>query len=295
MFSESVQSSFEPSDGRPEPSGAGNRRRRIECRTGWTGLDLRELWFFRELLLFRAQRDLKVRYKQTFFGAAWAVFQPLATMVVFTVFFGRLAGLEKQSVVAYPVAVFCALLPWQLFAYCLTQSSNSLVDNGHVLTKVYFPRLILPLSVLLCGLVDFLVSFAVLLLMMAWYGIMPGPQAALLPAFLLLAIAAALSVGLWLSALNVMYRDVRYVVPFVVQLWLFITPVAYPSELVPSEWQWVYGLNPMVGVIDGFRWALLGGPAPGTSTAASVVITAVLLTGGLFFFRRMERRFADLI
>ena len=269
--------------------------RRIQPSSGWVGVDFRELWAFRELLAFRAVRDLKVRYKQTLFGAAWAVMQPLATMVVFSIFFGRLAGLDQRTEVAYPVSVFCALLPWQLFAACLTQSSNSLVDNAHVLTKVYFPRLIVPLATLLCALVDFCVSFVVMLLMMAWYGIAPGPAIVLLPVFLLFALAAALAVGLWLSALNVLYRDVRYVVPFVVQLWLFATPVAYPIDLVPARWQWAYGLNPMVGVIGGFRWALLGDAPPRASMLVSVLITAALLVGGLYYFRRMERHFADVI
>jgi len=269
--------------------------RRIQARKGWVGIDFRELWEFRELLAFRAIRDLKVRYKQTVFGVAWAIIQPLLTMIVFTIFFGRLAGIDKQTTIAYPVIVFCALLPWQLFSYCLVQSSNSLVDNAHILTKVYFPRLVIPLSTMLCGLVDFCFSFVVLLLLMAYYGIYPGPTILLLPVFLVLAMIAALAVGLWLSALNVLYRDVRYVVPFLVQLWLVVTPVAYPINLVPEKWQWLYGLNPMVGVIGGFRWAMLGESPPGSSIIVSTLATVLLLIGGLFYFRRMERRFADVI
>lgn len=271
------------------------RPRRIQARPGWVAVDLRELWHHRELLVFRAVRDLKVRYKQTILGATWAIIQPLAQMVVFSIFFGRLAGLEKNVSVPYPVMVFCALLPWQLFAYCLTQSSNSLVENANILTKVYFPRLIIPLSSLLCGLVDFCVSFVVLIGLMAWYRVAPGWPVVLLPLFLLLAMTAALAVGLWLSALNVRYRDVRYTIPFIVQLWLFATPVAYPAGLVPEKWQWLYGLNPMVGVVAGFRWALLGDAPPHGSMLASIVATLLLLVGGLFYFRRMEKSFADVI
>lgn len=294
-----VLSTSEHSLARPitsaEQSSAPRKPRRVQPRRGWVAVDLRELWEYRELLVFRAIRDIKVRYKQTALGAAWAVIQPVTTMIVFSIFFGRLAGIENRTEVAYPLAVFCALLPWQLFAFCLTQSSNSLVDNGHVLTKVYFPRLIMPLSTLLCGLVDFCIAFAVFAGMMVWYGYAPGIGILFLPAFIALALLAALAVGLWLSALNVRYRDVRYVIPFVIQIWLFATPVAYPANMVPERWQWLYGLNPLVGVVSGFRWALLGGEPPGWSLALSVLVTLVVLIGGLFYFRRMERHFADVI
>jgi lipopolysaccharide transport system permease protein len=253
-----------------------------------------ELWRYRELLLFRALRDIRVRYKQTALGASWALLQPVLTMVVFSIFFGRLAGVPSDGV-PYPIFTFCALLPWQLFAYALTQSSNSLVDDAPVLTKVYFPRLIIPLASVLAGLVDFAIACLVLAAMMLHYGIVPGWRLLAIPFFTLLALAAALAVGLWLSALNVKYRDIRYTIPFLAQLWLFITPVAYSSALVPERWRTIYGLNPMVGVVDGFRWALLGKTTPQPMLLASVAGTALLLAGGLMYFRRVERSFADII
>jgi lipopolysaccharide transport system permease protein len=267
---------------------------RREARPGWVAIDFAELWRYRELLVFYAIRDIKVRYKQTFLGAAWAILQPVLTMAVFSIFFGRLAGVPSDGA-PYPIFAFCALLPWQLFAYALTQSSNSLVENRQMLTKVYFPRLIVPLASVLAGLVDFAIAFVVLVGMMLYYGIAPGSGMLTLPLFTLLALAAAVAAGLWLSALNVKYRDVRYAVPFLAQFWLFITPVAYSSALVPEEWQAFYGINPMVGVVDGFRWALLGKTPPGPMLMVSVAATALLLTGGLFFFRRMEKSLADVI
>jgi lipopolysaccharide transport system permease protein len=267
---------------------------RRQARPGWASVDFAELWHYRELLLFQALRDIKVRYKQTALGAAWAILQPVLTMAVFTILFGRLAGVPSDGV-PYPIFAFSALLPWQLFAFALTQSSNSLVDNAPVLTKVYFPRLILPLASVLAGLVDFTIASGVLAGMMLYYGIVPGWGAMTLPLFILLALAAALAVGLWLSALNARYRDVRYTIPFLAQFWLFITPVAYSSTLVPKEWQVVYALNPMVGVIDGFRWALLGTTPPGPMLLVSAMATVLVLIGGLLYFRRMERSLADIV
>jgi lipopolysaccharide transport system permease protein len=258
-------------------------------------LNLKDIWEYRELLYFLVWRNIKIRYKQTALGAAWAVLQPLLTMLVFTVFFGRLAKVPSDGI-PYPVFAFTALLPWQLFAFALTESSNSLVVSQNLITKVYFPRLVIPLSSTLTGLVDFAISFCVLLVLMMYYHVTPSKAVAWLPAFLLLALAAALSVGLWLSALNVKYRDVRYTIPFMTQFWMFATPVAYSSSLVPEPWRRWYGLNPMAGVVEGFRWALLGksggvGPLLWVSLAAVLL----LLTGGLFYFRRTEATFADIV
>ena len=268
---------------------------RRQARPGWVAIDFAEIWQYRELLIFYAIRDIKVRYKQTLLGAAWAILQPVMTMVVFSIFFGKLAGVPSDGM-PYPVFVFCGLLPWQLFAFALTQSSNSLVQNAHVLTKVYFPRLILPFASVIAGLVDFAIAFVVLIGIMIYYDIIPGSALITLPFFVVLALAAALSVGLWLSALNVKYRDVRYTIQFLTQFWLFVTPVAYASSLVPSKWQAVYAINPMAGVVEGFRWALLGKAAPpGTMLIVSVAATAILLAGGLFYFARMEKTFPDII
>ena len=276
---------------------AGDERRsfvRRQARSGWVAVDFDELWQYRELLMFQVLRDIKVRYKQTALGAGWAILQPVLTMAVFSIFFGRLAGVPSDGI-PYPIFAFSALLPWQLFAYALTRSSNSLVDNAAVLTKVYFPRLIMPLASVLAGLVDFAIACVVLAGMMLYYGIVPGSAAMTLPLFTLLSLAAALAVGLWLSALNVKYRDVRYTIPFLTQFWLFITPVAYSTSLVPEKWQAIYALNPMVGVVDGFRWALLGRTPPGPMVFVSAAATALLLIGGLMYFRRMEKSFADII
>lgn len=268
---------------------------RRQARPGWVAIDFDELWRYRELLIFQAIRDIKVRYKQTLLGVSWAVLQPVMAMVVFSVFFGRLAKVPSDGI-PYPVFTYCALLPWQLFAYALTYSSNSLVDNAHVITKVYFPRLILPLAAVMAGLVDFAIAFLVLVGMMVCYGIFPGWALLTLPLFTVLAVVAALSVGFWLSALNVKYRDIRYTIPFLAQLWLFATPVAYSSSLVPEKWKALYGINPMVGVVEGFRWALLGKSAPpGQMVFISVMATGLLLAGGLFYFRRMEKSFADIV
>jgi lipopolysaccharide transport system permease protein len=269
--------------------------RRLQARTGWATVDLRELWRYHELLTFLTLRDIKVRYQQTVLGAAWAILQPVMTMVVFSVFFGRLLRVGTDGA-PYPVFAYAALLPWQLFAFALTQSSNSLVDNAHVITKVYFPRLLVPLSSVAAGLVDFTIAFAVLLLLMFGFGITPTWAVVWLPLFVLLCVATALAAGLWLSALNVQYRDIRYVIPFLTQILFFVTPIVYPATIVPAKWQLVYGLNPLVGVVTGFRWALLGTPAPAPAMlGASVAVVAVLLVSGLFYFRRMERSFADVI
>jgi len=258
-------------------------------------LDLRELWNYRELLFFLIWRDLKVRYKQTALGVGWAVLQPFLTMVVFSVFFGRLAGVPSDGI-PYPIFAYAGLLPWQIFSHALTESSNSLVLNQQLITKVYFPRLAIPFAAVLAGLADFFFAFIVFVGMMMYYGIVPTFAVITFPLFLLLAIATALAIGLWLSALNVQYRDVRYIIPFLTQVWLFITPIAYSSNLVPEPWRIIYRLNPMVGVVDGFRWALLGHTTTqGSLFIVSIAIVAMLLIGGLVYFRRMEKTFADII
>ncbi|HKP47416.1 MAG TPA: ABC transporter permease [Pyrinomonadaceae bacterium] len=268
---------------------------RIEPPSGWNSIGFRELWEYRELLYFLTWRDVKVRYKQTALGAAWAIIQPLFMMLVFSLFFGRLAKVPSDGI-PYPIFTFCALLPWQLFAHALTESSNSLVANERLITKVYFPRLVVPIAAVLGGLVDFVVAFVILLILMFYYGIVPGWAIVTLPGFILLAILTALGVGLWLSALNVKYRDVRYTINFLIQFWLFATPVAYPSSIVPAKWRALYGLNPMAGVVEGFRWALLGKEeAPGMMLWVSVAVVAVILFGGLYYFRRMEQEFADVV
>jgi lipopolysaccharide transport system permease protein len=266
---------------------------RIEPTSGWLELRLHELWDYRELLYFFVWRDVKIRYKQTAIGIAWVILQPLLTMGVFTLFFGRLAKLPSQGL-PYPVFYFAALVPWMYFSYALQGATNVVVENQRVITKVYFPRLVLPFSAVLSGLVDFAIGFVVLAILIVAYGIRPTMAVLWLPFLLLLAILTALGVGLWMSALNALYRDVRYVMPFVVQFWMFASPVAYPSALVPERWRWLYGLNPMAGVIDGFRWALTGhGQPPGPVMMASAAMVVVVLVGGLFFFQRMESTVAD--
>jgi len=268
---------------------------RIEPSQGWVSLGLTDLWHFRELLFFLVWRDIKVRYKQTALGAAWALIQPLFTMLVFAVFFGRLAKVPSDGI-PYPLFSYTALLPWQLFAYALTESSNSVVANERLITKVYFPRLVVPLASILAGLVDFAISFTLVLGMMVWYGVRPTWAILTLPFFLFFTMATAFGVGLWLSALNVQYRDVRYTLTFIVQFWLIASPVAYSATLVPAKWRPFYGLNPMAGVIEGFRWALLGKtPAPGAMLGVSVIVVAVVLAGGLYYYRRMEKTFADVV
>lgn len=262
---------------------------------GRVHLNLGDVWAYRELLLFLIWRDVKVRYKQTALGAAWAILQPVLTMVVFSVFFGRLAKMPSDDI-PYPVFAYCALLPWQLFAYALSESGNSLVGSHSLITKVYFPRLVIPLASVLAGLVDFVIASLLLLVLMAYYHIAPSSAIVFLPLFVLLTLVTALAVGLWLSSLNVQYRDVRYVIPFLTQLWMFATPIAYPSSLVPTRWRAVFGLNPMAGVVEGFRWALLDkATGPGPMLAASVAAIVALLIGGLWYFRRMESVFADVV
>jgi lipopolysaccharide transport system permease protein len=267
---------------------------RRQARPGWVAINFAELWRYRELVFFYAIRDLKVRYKQTLLGVLWVILQPVLTMVVFTIFFGKLARLPSDGL-PYPIFTYSALLPWQLFAYALTQSSTRVVEDAQIITNVYFPRLIIPIASIIAGLVDFTIAFGALLVMMLYYGITPGWAMMTLPLFTLLALMTALAAGLWLSALNVKYRDVRYTIPFLAQFWLFVTPVAYSSSLVPAKWKAVYGINPMVGVVDGFRWALLGKIPPGPMLLVSIAAAAVLLIGGLFYFRRMEKSFADII
>jgi lipopolysaccharide transport system permease protein len=265
----------------------------IQPSRGWVALKLAELWQYRELLYFLIWRDVKVRYKQTALGAAWAILQPVLTMVVFSVFFGRLAGMPSDGV-PYPIFAFAALVPWTFFANALGQGANSLVGSGNLITKVYFPRLVVPIASVLSGIIDLLLASGVLVVLMAWYGIGFSLKLLWVPGLVLQAIVTALAVALWLSALNVEYRDVRYTVPFLTQLWLFATPVAYPSSLLEEPWRTIYGLNPMVGVVEGFRWALLQtGSAPGPMAVVSGLVSIALLIGGAYYFRRLERTFAD--
>lgn len=267
----------------------------IRASRGWRGLGLGAVWKYRELLYFLTWRDIKVRYKQTVLGAAWAILQPTLTMVIFSVIFGHLAKMPSDGI-PYPVFVFCALLPWQLFAHALSESSNSLISNQNLITKVYFPRLVIPMSAVLAGLVDFSVASAVLAGLMMYYGVIPTQAVLWLPLFVLFAVLTALAVGLWLSALNVRFRDVRYTIPFLIQFWMFATPVAYPSTLIPEEWRPMYGINPMAGVVEGFRWALLGQKQPpGLLLWVSVAMVLLLFIGGLSYFRRTEATFADVV
>jgi lipopolysaccharide transport system permease protein len=268
---------------------------RIQPKKGWVGLNFPELWKYRELLYFLIWRDLKVRYKQTALGAAWAIIQPLLTMLVFSLFFGRLAHVPSDGV-PYPLFAFTGLVPWTFFANAITQSSNSLIGSQHLITKVYFPRLIIPIASVFSGIIDFVIAFIVLIGMILYYGITPNVTILSIPIFFLIALITALGTGLWLSALNVEFRDVRYVVPFLAQFWLFSTPVAYPSSLLAERWQVIYALNPMVGVVEGFRWALLQTPAaaPPVLIVSAVTSIFVLFTGALYF-KRMERTFADVV
>jgi lipopolysaccharide transport system permease protein len=268
---------------------------KIQPRRGWPQLDLRELWAYRELLYFFVWRDIKVRYKQTVVGVAWALIQPLFMMAAFSLFFGTLARLPSDGL-PYPLFYFSALLPWMYFATALTDATNTMVQHQHVITKVYFPRLILPLSAVLSGLVDLGIGLVVLVAMLLYYGIGLGWSALLVPGFLLFTVLTASAFAFWLSALNALYRDVRYVVPFLVQFWMFASPVVYPSSLVPESWRWLYGLNPMVGVIEGFRWSLLGqGRAPGLVFAVSIAAAGLVFLGGAFYFRRIEGTVADVV
>ena len=260
---------------------------------GWLSINLGEIWQYRELLYILIWRDIKVRYKQTILGATWAILQPLLTMVVFNIFLGKIV---PKSEIPYPILTFTALLPWQLFSHALTESGNSLVANQNLITKIYFPRIIIPLAAVLSGLVDFVIAFFVLLVLMAAYGIVPTIAILLLPLLILLSIATALAIGLWLSAINVQYRDVRYAIPFLAQFWFYASPIVYPVDLLSIKWQILYALNPMVGVIEGFRWALLGekGFEAGVMLVSTVVVI-VLLISGVIYFRHMEDTFADII
>jgi lipopolysaccharide transport system permease protein len=267
----------------------------IKPRGRWASLKLGELWRYRELLYFFIWRDLKVRYKQTILGASWAILQPFLTMVVFSIFFGRLAQVPSDDL-PYPVFAYSALVPWTFFANGLTQASNSIVSNAGMVKKIYFPRLTLPIATVMAGLVDFALALAVLIGMMFFYQLVPTVNIVWLPLLLLLALITSLGVSLWFAAFNVRFRDVRHVVPFLVQFWLFTTPIAYPSSLVPEQWRLIYSLNPMVGVVEGFRWALLDtDTSPGPIIIVSSLVAVCLLVGGIIYFRRMESSFADIV
>jgi len=268
---------------------------RITPPQGWWEVDFHELWQFRELIYFFVWRDIKVRYKQTAIGAAWAILQPALTMIVFALFFGKLAHMPTEGL---PILVFyySGLLPWMYFSNSLTSATNTIVQNQGIITKVYFPRLALPISSVLSGLVDFAIGCLLLVPLMAYYRVRPGMPLLLLPVFLLLTVLMAIGAGLWLSAMNAIYRDVRYVVPFLVQFWLFASPVAYASSIVPAKWRWLYGLNPMAGIIEGFRWSLTGqGDRPGRMIIVSVAVVLVVLATGLFYFQKMESTVADVV
>jgi lipopolysaccharide transport system permease protein len=270
-------------------------RTEIRPRQGRISLDLAGLWAYRELLYFLVWRDLKVRYKQTALGASWAIIQPVVTMIVFSVFFGRLAGMPSDGV-PYPLFAFAALVPWTFFAQGVSHAANSLVGSQNLLKKVYFPRLVIPISAVLSGVVDFLLAFLVLFALMGGFGTWPTLRVLWTVPLLGLALVTATGVGVWLSARNVRYRDVRYAVPFLIQVWLFATPIAYPSSLVPEGWRTLYALNPMVGVTEGFRWALLGSAvAPGPLVLVSAAVAGVILVFGALYFRRMEATFADVV
>jgi lipopolysaccharide transport system permease protein len=267
----------------------------IQPSRGWVSLRLGALWRYRELLYFLVWRDVKVRYKQTVLGASWAILQPFFTMLIFSIFFGKLARMPSDGV-PYPLFAYVALVPWTFFANGLTLSSNSLIANQGLLRKVYFPRLVIPLAAVASGLLDFVIAFVVLFGMLVWYGIVPTWHVLWLPALVVLALVTSLGAGLWFSALSVMYRDVQYVVPFLVQVWLYSTPIVYPASLVPAGWRTAYAINPMVGVVEGFRWALLGtGTAPGPMILVSALAALAMTFGGLVFFRRMERTFSDMV
>jgi lipopolysaccharide transport system permease protein len=268
---------------------------RITPPSRWWVLPVSELWSYRELLYFFVWRDIKIRYKQTVIGAAWAVLQPLLAMAVFTLFFGRLAHMSSDGL-PYQVFSYCGLLPWLYFAAALQNSTNSIVENQRLVTKVYFPRLALPIASVFASLVDLAISFVMFAVLMAYYGVHPSSSVLWFPAFLLLAVLTAMGVGMWLSALNAIYRDVRYVLPFLIQFWLFASPVVYSSSIVPAKWRWLYGLNPMAGVIEGFRWSLTGhGQAPGRMVFVSAAAVILILLGGAVYFQKMETTIADVV
>jgi lipopolysaccharide transport system permease protein len=266
--------------------------RRLAPRTGWRVPEVSEVWRYRELLAFLIGREIKVRYKQTALGAGWAIIQPLMTMVVFTIFFGRLAHMPSDGV-PYPVFAMCALVPWTYFSSALGAGVGSVSASHHIIDKVYFPRILLPLTAVISPLVDFGIAFMILVALLCWYGLIPGIAVIFVPVFIALAVLTAAAASIWLSALNVRYRDVRYVVPFVIQLWMFATPIAYPSSLVPEQWRPFYGLNPMAGVIEGFRWALMNGPAPGGLAVVSTLVVLVALAAGATYFDRVQSTFVD--
>ncbi len=280
----------------PDPTSGGETPEIIiRPSHGWTALGLRHIWEYRELLYFLTWRDIKVRYKQTLLGGLWAIIQPFSMMVVFSVIFGRMARVPTDGV-PYPIFAYAGLLPWMFFSKGLMDSANSLVGSQNLITKVYFPRLVIPISSVLSGLVDFALAFIVLIGMMFYYGIQPTAGILVLPALVFLTFVTSLGVGLWFSAMNVRYRDVRYTVPFLTQLWLFATPVGYPSSLLEEPWRTVYGLNPMVGVVEGFRWALVGAENPPQAMVViSTAMSIFLMITGMFYFRRMERTFADIV
>ncbi len=268
---------------------------RIGPTRGWASLNLAELWECRELVYFFTWRDIKVRYKQTVLGALWAIIQPFFTMLIFSLFFGRLAKVPSDGI-PYPLFSYTALVPWTFFATGLTQASNTLVSNSNMLKKIYFPRMAMPLGTVVAGCVDFCLAFIVLMGMMAFYGVVPTWKVVWLPFFLLLALVTCIGASLWFSAMNVQFRDVKYTIPFIIQFWMFATPIAYPSSLLSEPWRTIYGINPMVGVVEGFRWALLDAhTAPGPMVAVSSIVALGLLVSGAYYFRRLERTFADVV
>jgi lipopolysaccharide transport system permease protein len=260
----------------------------------WLPINFTELLHYHELLYFFIWRDVKIRYKQTVLGVLWAIIPPFFLMVVFSLFFGNLAQISSDGI-PYPLFSFAALIPWSLFSEGLTRSTMSMVTNSSIMTKVYFPRLIMPIAGILSPLIDFVIALAILFLMMGYYGYFPSVAIILLPAFILLALITSLAVGLWLSSLNVKYRDFQYTIPFLIQIWFFLSPIVYPVSMIPEQWQFLYALNPMTGVIEGFRWALLGTSPPGLTIMISAGVVILILIGGLFYFRKMEQYFADLV
>ena len=263
---------------------------------GWTPINFRDLWMYRELIYFMTLRNIQVRYKQSLLGIMWAILRPFLTMVVFSIFFGGFAKIPTDNNIPYPIFTFAGILPFELFSKAISDTSNSLVHNSHMITKVYFPRMILPISSVFSTVLDFVIGLAVLIGMMLYYHITPSIQALwAIPVFLLLAMVSALGIGLWLSAMNVLYRDINYITPFINQLWMYITPIAYSSTLVSEKWQVLYSINPMKAVVDGFRWCLLGAPQTTSTAWISAGVAVILLISGLFYFRRMERTFADMV
>ena len=268
----------------------------IEPSKSWVALNLRDLWNYRELLYFLTWRDVKVRYKQTVLGVAWAIIQPLFTMLIFTLFFGKLAGIETQTGgIPYPIFAYAGLLPWMFFSNALTTSGNSLVGSAHLITKVYFPRMMIPGAAVAAGLVDFAIAFVILVILMFYYGVAPAWTALMLPVLVMLTVVLALGMGMWLSALNVKYRDVRFALPFLLQLWMFVSPIIYPSSFLPQKYRWLLMLNPLTGIIEGYRSALFGKPFNWTALGVSTLIGLLLLVYSSYSFKRMERSFADIV